>query len=70
MFQGKHPQSHDNQLAGDERHQSTERLIHKTLGIQTESKHVNSEPGQTDHDVSKNTHHCKSTLANEATQRA
>src|SRR5258707_6690457 len=67
MFQGEHPQSHDDQLDGDERHQSTERLIHKAVGVQTYAEHVHSEPGQTDHDVDKNTHHSKSTFANEDT---
>src|SRR6202048_417994 len=67
MFQGKHPQSHHDQLAGDERHQSTERPIHKTIGMQTDAKHINSEPGQTEHDVAKDTHHRKATFANEAT---
>src|SRR5438094_4901690 len=35
--------------------------------MQTDAKHINSEPGETEHDVAKNTHHSKSTFANEAT---
>src|ERR1700720_2904920 len=67
MFQGKHPQRHYDQLAGDESHQSTECPIHKTIGMQADAKHINSEPGETEHDVAKNTHHRKSTFANQAT---
>ena len=67
IFQGEHPQSHHDQLAGDKSHQSTERPIHKTIGMQADAKHINSEPGQTEHDVAKNTHHRKSTFANQAT---
>src|ERR1700747_891625 len=35
--------------------------------MQANAKHINSEPGQTEHDVAKNTHHRKSPLAHEAT---
>src|SRR5260370_19053410 len=35
--------------------------------MQADPKHINSEPGQTEHDVAENTHHRKSTFANEAT---
>src|SRR6266481_7790404 len=66
MFQGKHPQGHNDHLAGDESHQRTERPIHKTIGMQADAKHINSEPGQTEYDVAKNTHHRKSTFANQA----
>ena len=35
--------------------------------MQADAKHINPEPGQTEHDVAKNTHHGKSTFANQAT---
>src|ERR1700747_3100842 len=34
--------------------------------MQADAQHINSEPGQTEHDVAKNTRHRKSTFANEA----
>jgi len=66
MFRGKHRQGHNDQLAGDESDQRTECAIHKTIGVQTDARHVHSKPGETDHDVAKDAHHGKASFTNQA----
>src|SRR6516225_3643031 len=67
MLCRKQPNSHNGQLADNESDKDSEGIIHKSVGMQADSKHVHTEPGKTRHHIAEHGQHSDSTFTSIST---